>query len=764
LPVEGATISADPTGRSTTTETDGSYSLTLVPGAYSITASAVNYASQSIDLVVAGGRVSANFVLDAASASVDPDTLSATVDYGGTESATVTLANTGTADLEWELLEQQLSATPPVFDAAELLAMRGDTTYKALPRPTTKSVVGEYAFDGPLVTIIDDPDDDTIGTAEITEVRAGVSGDEVAVAIDFSDATPISQTIGVVYLDTDQDPETGLPPEALSGLPTQDIGLDYFVEMFAIHDAVPLVAVWAADFEFVGEAPAEVDGQTISFAIPLEFFGDEDGSMDIALDAGVIGPEDWAPDAGHGSIDPFGDVPWITSDPSSGTLAPGESMDVDVTLGSSATASGTYEGLLALLSNDPRAPRQDIAVSLEVVAPDAFGALAGTVTDSVTGAPIAEASVLLSTQWDGAPLDLTALTDAFGGFHLVGPEGNWPAEIVSDGYLSFAGDLAIVAGIETTHDVMLDPDVALLTLSPDALVVTVAAGGTADTVFTIGNDGTQPLEWLINENLTSVETAATTSPLSGVNWERQDGWAAWDRPEGFAADPIAVGYTDTSVIITDPVGDAIGAVDVTTVEAGVDGATVSMRIDTTAGSPVGDAVGFVFLDTDQDPSTGMPAEDLEGLPEQDIGMEFFLDLFLVPDAGIALLVSTETFEVVAELPVAIDGQALAVDVPLDLLGDDEDGAINIAMVIGDFGGPHDWAPDVGHGELIPFEDIPWLTLSESSGVVDPGNSVEVVVSVDAAGLEPGMYSGELLVSSSDPTVGTIPIPVTLMVE
>ena len=42
-PISGATITATPTGRSTTTGADGTYSLRLLPGSYTIEASATNY-------------------------------------------------------------------------------------------------------------------------------------------------------------------------------------------------------------------------------------------------------------------------------------------------------------------------------------------------------------------------------------------------------------------------------------------------------------------------------------------------------------------------------------------------------------------------------------------------------------------------------------------------------------------------------------------------------------------------------------------------
>lgn len=107
---------------------------------------------------------------------------------------------------------------------------------------------------------------------------------------------------------------------------------------------------------------------------------------------------------------------------------------------------------------------------------------------------------------------------------------------------------------------------------------------------------------------------------------------------------------------------------------------------------------------------------------------------------------------------------MVIDIPVDVFGPDEDGTINTAMVLGDFFEPTDWAPDEGFGEIVPFEDIPWLSLSETAGVVDPGGSADVVVTVDSTGLEPGVYTGELVIRSNDAITGTVRVPVTLTVS
>ncbi|MFC2026034.1 M12 family metallo-peptidase [Chloroflexota bacterium] len=63
------------------------------------------------------------------------------------------------------------------------------------------------------------------------------------------------------------------------------------------------------------------------------------------------------------------------------------------------------------------------------------------------------------------------------------------------------------------------------------------------------------------------------------------------------------------------------------------------------------------------------------------------------------------------------------------------------------------------GESCSAENFPWVSVSPTSGTIQPGNSRTVDVSFDSIGLAPGTYSGELCVSSNDPNEN--PLSVTL---
>ena len=132
----------------------------------------------------------------------------------------------------------------------------------------------------------------------------------------------------------------------------------------------------------------------------------DDGFMDVDL---VLGdpnrPMDYVPDVGHGTIQPFTDLPWLSESPEAGETPAGGSTDVTLALGTPDLTPGTYHGLVVFVTNAPKQQQVPVEVNFTVNLPDAFGAIEGTVSDAHTGAPIAGASVVVHATWQGAPLD-----------------------------------------------------------------------------------------------------------------------------------------------------------------------------------------------------------------------------------------------------------------------------------------------------------------------------------------------------------------------
>jgi len=120
---------------------------------------------------------------------------------------------------------------------------------------------------------------------------------------------------------------------------------------------------FAPDGQF-GRQPADTtNGNTGQFVNPGGGFGYGTAWQDWS----VIGPTQT--DIAfrlEGSV--IADVPWLSENPTFGTVAPGGSQDVDVIFDSTGLAAGQYLASLDVFSNDPDEPFISLPVTLTVLA------------------------------------------------------------------------------------------------------------------------------------------------------------------------------------------------------------------------------------------------------------------------------------------------------------------------------------------------------------------------------------------------------------
>ncbi len=119
LPVAGAKVRALHDGQqvaAVTTDATGAYSFALARGTYSVAAGAPNYGTRSakVDVSTVGQVIQQAFSLPTARAAVDPTSLAFKAGTGQTESATLTLSNTGTRKLTWQTQESLGAASKPL--------------------------------------------------------------------------------------------------------------------------------------------------------------------------------------------------------------------------------------------------------------------------------------------------------------------------------------------------------------------------------------------------------------------------------------------------------------------------------------------------------------------------------------------------------------------------------------------------------------------------------------------------------------------------
>lgn len=213
------------------------------------------------------------------------------------------------------------------------------------------------------------------------------------------------------------------------------------------------------------------------------------------------------------------------------------------------------------------------------------------------------------------------------------------------------------------------------------------------------------------------------------------------------------------VILTDPLGDAV-YIDVVEVAAASAGAEMTMRLTFAPGAGPNGAAGYIFLDTDQDDSTGVSPTVYAGNSQQDIGLEYYLFLFNLPYTVDIYNVDTGY---IASVTPSYTSDSFEFTLPLSALGND-DGNIDVAMVVGNDVLPTDWVPDVGHGTIGAGGDALWLSTAPVSGTVATNSTLPVQVVRNATNLQPGLYTADLLVNNDDPENQVVIVPVTMTVQ
>lgn len=511
LPVAGTTITATPSGRTTTTDQDGAYRLTLLPGTYELAFESTGYATATVPQVLGeGDAVVVDVVLDAPTAAIAPAEIAVAHEVRSITTEVVTITNDGTTPLTWELRERRATAgatlgTGPAGEPTGATRTPGwGPSDEAGPAPTAAPAVLPV---DELEVVIDDPVGDAVGV-DVDDVLGGSDGEALTLGIRTATPSHAEQLAGFLLLDIDQDPTTGVPAEEWSGDPDQDVGGDVVLDLFGLQELEPVVYVFdPVTFEFLGTVPATREGTDIVFALPLDLLYGDDGAVDVA---GVVGdvfqPTDWVPDAGHGTVEPFTDLPWLTPATSSGVLAPGTSVDVPVDVGSTDLQPGSHAGALVLVSDAPRSPRLTVPVSLDVPVPGDWGTLVGSVVDARTLEPI-DAEVHVAATWRDDPVDV--VVDAVGGsFEVHVPAGTWPLTATRAGYLDGTRSVTVVAGA------VRDVEVALVARTPqagidvDVVEGLVERGGSTTATLTLRNDGPLPLHF------DSGEVAVTTGAAS----------------------------------------------------------------------------------------------------------------------------------------------------------------------------------------------------------------------------------------------------------
>jgi hypothetical protein len=200
----------------------------------------------------------------------------------------------------------------------------------------------------------------------------------------------------------------------------------------------------------------------------------------------------------------FTDVPWISENPSTGTVpADGGQIVVDVTYDAGQVPQpGDYFAHLQVTGNKP-AQNPNVDITMHVPVPPNFGLLEGTVDGTGrcdgAGGPIADATVFVH----GPNADYTLTTDDSGHYQWYFDAGNSPVDITvsAPGYLGqTVTGVVMTAGGTTTQDFTLRLDAPCGSAAPPSFDVTLGANEQSTLPLTLMNAGGGALDFTIFES------------------------------------------------------------------------------------------------------------------------------------------------------------------------------------------------------------------------------------------------------------------------
>jgi hypothetical protein len=407
----------------------------------------------------------------------------------------------------------------------------------------------------------------------------------------------------------------------------------------------------------------------------------------------------------------------------------------------------------------------------------AAGFVAGHVTDANVGTPLGTATVRALR--DGTEVQATS-TAADGSYGLRLDAGTYTVEAAYDGQGTTTSTVVVGQGEDT---VIADFDLALarLRVASDPIELVLPAGRTATRQIVVGNAGVGDLEFAMQERPDGTDAAATPPAAS----------------PSLAGDPVLV-VRDVlpfdSRALTDVLDegtvryDVVGSAELATTDLDRYRAVIlsnaqpqSFYDNYRAALPrltayVGQGGLLWFGAGSYDYSAGPIGEVLPG------GATFASSFQTYND------VVDPTHPVVRGLPArfeAVSDRAVLDQVPegTNVIAR---GAVDPRPTIVEY--------DLGAGKVLattqglevywrdrnlggpilrnavayvssfePSVDVPWLSASPAEGVVGPGGSRSVTVTVDTTGLAAGIHRAEVLVRGNDPFDPTVRVPVQVLV-
>jgi hypothetical protein len=450
-------------------------------------------------------------------------------------------------------------------------------------------------------------------------------------------------------------------------------------------------------------------------------------------------------------------VGFVRSNLLGGTIAPQNSVDLDLLITAEGLYEGTYTGELAVISDVPGEPAEEVMVTLTV---DADGALTldetaltydalfigNDQTQSVLVSNTGRAPIDLSLSIDNA--DFTLADAANGAFTL-------PAGVSREVEVTFAptsvgaisGTLTVDGAPGGAQTVALSgegvpaPEVEL---SPAAFDLQAYPGQMYTRTLTMTNTGGSPLEFSSTETVVS-EPGASVAPsavFTEVIMEE-------DFDNGIPSDWTVVDNTTDGVVWQ--TNDDYGRDNF----AGTGGSAAADSDEAGPGVP---------YDTEliTPEMTGIDGLVLRFLVNfQAIGTDNFFDVDVTTDGGATW---TNVLQLVDDTPAGglfVSNGGVLQSIPLqDVVAEGETFQARFRYYTPE-PEPWDWYAQIDDVQIA--QQFEYVTYAPASGTVQPGESLELVYSIDATGLAGGAYQVDYTFTTNAPATPSATVPFTLNV-
>jgi subtilisin family serine protease len=692
--------------------------------------------------------------------TVEPDELHSVLAVDEVVEQTLTIGNAGAGELVWELMELDPDMPGPAaasaLDSAVIWEQPGSGTSGIISDHYNQLDAGVYSADDFVLP--------TEATIDLIHAEGFWNDGSLA------EATAINWFI---YPDDDGQP-AGEPTDGqdahvwtYSAPPTgtgvditgDDITLDVLA---ATDEVIELDAgtYWLSVFPDIDSPTlagatrwnwrqAETRGFEASLIDPEDLFEQDFTTWTTFSDVGL----DWAGTAFRleGSLACLpGEVSWLDLSPTQGTIGPGGETEVTVTFDSSGLEPGEHEGALCLESNDPARGQVIIPVTLEVIEIPRIEVAPDHLEAELWSGETAERELTISNVGDG--------------------ELNW--EIEDSDRLSLLTEGVLLIPDSTGNRVMaFDPETGDL-IDEDFIPEDPEANlGTPQHVVVHPDGNLLLLSDQLRHQIYAIDFdgnfVGVFAPIGGADT------SILQNMRGIAVSP------DDTIWATSAAGGNAHAVP----EFGADGSFLGNFIDNGAGGLAGP--WFIEQRDDDILVTGQASDTIHRFAPDGSPIDIFHEPISFPqqlqelDNGNILVSNFSAPSGVWELTA--DGELIDIYTGVGSnRGVYELPNGNILTTNGS--GVHEidrgtelietkasgGARKISHIQVDPecdaISDVPWLHADPESGSTLAGESDEVAVTIDAAGLEAGDYEAGLCINSDDPDTPRVVVPVTLTVN